>query len=227
MTERLITIDWQQPLWRETTLLTHRSVQFATAKTYVFSDSVLCLGGISDEPVKAWERKIYMVFGNTLSHRFGSDRRGADGVRVDKFPKIHFIADPRRDPEDNDFWIKVWTWALQRKDHLHVNAQRHCMEKKRGTKENCIANAHRVTEYARRFTRGHWSFLWSGSKKKWFGTHVNKLDGELNKTAEGMMLNIAERGHPEFRATSAFERGEQLPDKRRRAEEELSILLEP
>ena len=24
---------------------------------------------------------------------------------------------------------------------------------------NCIANAHRVTEYARRFTRGHWSFL--------------------------------------------------------------------
>ena len=44
----LTTIDWQQPMWRETTLLTDRAVQFATAKTYVFSDSVLCLGGISD-----------------------------------------------------------------------------------------------------------------------------------------------------------------------------------
>ena len=31
---------------------------FATVKTYVFSDSVLCLGGISDEPVKAWESRI-------------------------------------------------------------------------------------------------------------------------------------------------------------------------
>ena len=58
MTERLITdqteitglttIDWKQPMWEETILLTDRAVQFATAKTYVFSDSVLCLGGISD-----------------------------------------------------------------------------------------------------------------------------------------------------------------------------------
>ena len=55
MTERLITdqteitqitmIYWRQLMWRETTLLTDRAVQFATAKTYVFSDSVLCLGG--------------------------------------------------------------------------------------------------------------------------------------------------------------------------------------
>ena len=35
---------------RETTLLTERAVQFATAQTYAFSDSVL--------PVKAWESKI-------------------------------------------------------------------------------------------------------------------------------------------------------------------------
>ena len=42
---------------RETTLLTDRAVQFATAKIYVFCDSVLSLRGISTEPVKAWERK--------------------------------------------------------------------------------------------------------------------------------------------------------------------------
>ena len=68
MTERLITdqseitglttIDWRQPVWKETTLLTDRAVQFVAAKTYVFSDSVLCLGGISDEPVEAWESRI-------------------------------------------------------------------------------------------------------------------------------------------------------------------------
>ena len=52
------------------------------------------------------------------------------------------------------------------------------------------------------------SFLGPGSEKKWCGTHVNKPDGEWEKTAEGMMLNFAESGHPVFRASSAVERGE-------------------
>ena len=39
-------------------MLTDRAVQFATAKTCVFADSVLCLGGISTEPVEAWESRI-------------------------------------------------------------------------------------------------------------------------------------------------------------------------
>ena len=58
---------------------------------------------------------------------------------------------------------------------------------KRGNKEDCIANVLKITECARRFTRGHWSFSGPGSEKKWYGTHVNKLDGEWLKTAEGMM----------------------------------------
>ena len=80
--------------------------------------------------------------------------------------------------------------------------------RKRGNRENCIANARRVTEYARRFPRGHWSFLGPGSEEKRYRTHVNKLDGEWKKTAWDMMLNFAKSGHPKFRATSALERGE-------------------
>ena len=79
---------------------------------------------------------------------------------------------------------------------------------RRGNKEYLIANAHRVAEYARRFTQGHWSFLGPGSEKKFYRTHAHKLDGEWEKTAEGMMLNFAESGHLVFHATSAEERGE-------------------
>ena len=79
---------------------------------------------------------------------------------------------------------------------------------KRENKGICIANALRVTEYARRFTQGHRSFLGPGSEKKYYETHVNKLDGEWVKTAEGLMLNFAESGHPAFRASSASERVE-------------------
>ena len=46
-----------------------------------------------------------------------------------------------------------------------------------------------------------------GSEKKRYETHPHKLDGEWDETAEGMMLNFTESGHPVFRASSALERG--------------------
>ena len=62
------------------------------------------------------------------------------------------------------------------------------------------------TEYARRFTQGRWSFPGPGSDKDWYETHVSKPGGQWNKTAEVMMSNFAESGHPVFRATSALGR---------------------
>ena len=69
------------------------------------------------------------------------------------------------------------------------------------------ANSVSVAAYAKKFPQGCWSFLGLSCEKKWYGTHVNKPDGEWDKTAESMMLNFAESGHPTFRATSALERG--------------------
>ena len=51
-------IYWQQLLLQRSTLLDNKAVQFATAKAYVFSDSVLCMEGISSNPVKAWKENI-------------------------------------------------------------------------------------------------------------------------------------------------------------------------
>ena len=45
---------------------------------------------------------------------------------------------------------------------------------KRGNREKCIANAQRVTEYARRFTRGHWSFL--GLDRRRNGTELTSVN---------------------------------------------------
>ena len=84
----LTTIDWKQPIWKETTLLTNRAVQFATAKTYVFSDSVLCLGGISDDPVQAWESRIKWF----LETRYLQDLDRIDGEPMEFewkiFPRV-------------------------------------------------------------------------------------------------------------------------------------------
>ena len=80
--------------------------------------------------------------------------------------------------------------------------------RERGKTEKCLMNSLTVANFARRFTHGRWSFLGLGSEKKWYGTHAHKPDGEWDKTAEGMMLNFAESGHPVYRATIALERGE-------------------
>ena len=58
----LFTIDWNQPMWRESSLLCDGAVHIIKCKTYVFADSVLCPGGISDEPVKVWESRIKWFF---------------------------------------------------------------------------------------------------------------------------------------------------------------------
>ena len=58
------------------------------------------------------------------------------------------------------------------------------------------------------FTLGRWSSWEPGSEKKWYGTYSDKPDEDWDKTAEQMMLNLAESSHPIFRATSALERGE-------------------
>ena len=112
-------INWQENSWKRTTLLTDRAVQLSTEKAYVLSDSVLCMGRIS-----AIHNSLFPVSPHTMSlqdilcmgkvnqnrlvyefipmSRIGSDRRGADGVRVENFPRIHNIADSRRDPEHDD-----------------------------------------------------------------------------------------------------------------------------
>ena len=96
-TERLIkeqtettgvsTINWDQRMWRESSLLCDRAGRIMNSKTFVFSDSVLCFGGISPEPVSSLERQNQMVFGKSLFKEL--DRIGGEQVEFEwtSFPK--------------------------------------------------------------------------------------------------------------------------------------------
>ena len=48
------TLDYKELTWRSTTLPSDKAIEITNAKTYVFADSVLCLGSTSDQPVEAW-----------------------------------------------------------------------------------------------------------------------------------------------------------------------------
>ena len=55
-------IDYGDYTWSATSLLCDRIHQISNAKTYVFADSVLCLGGIKENPNEVWKEEIKWYF---------------------------------------------------------------------------------------------------------------------------------------------------------------------
>ena len=51
-------INFQDLRWVSTNFLHNRACQYATAKVYVFSDSVLCLGRMGHDSVESWKKQI-------------------------------------------------------------------------------------------------------------------------------------------------------------------------
>ena len=77
----------------------------------------------------------------------------------------------------------------------------------KGNDELCVNNSKTTFEKAERFLRGHCSFLGPGSEIKRYGTYDGKADGSRNRTAEKMLQNFKDSGHPIFRCTSPLVRG--------------------
>ena len=74
--------------------------------------------------------------------------------------------------------------------------------------KECESNARLVSQNAKRFGTGQWSFLGPGSEKKWYSISADSPQGEWDKIEEKMMLEFGESRHPVFRATSPLSRGQ-------------------
>ena len=175
--------------WSATSLLRDKAFEITNAKTYVFADSVLCLGSMRGEPIEAWKNNIKWC----LENRYLKDLNRIDGesmefkwkifpgfTTLDIFEEIpKFMKDLPCEPEqfkDRIIFMSMYNdiaWSEQ------------------GNTEKCENNSVTVANYARRFPRGRWSFLGPGSEKKWYGTYSDKPDGDWDKTAERMMLNFS------------------------------------
>ena len=51
-------IDFQYATWMSTSLLCEKAYWITNAKVYVFSDSLLCVGKMGDDPIATWKSKI-------------------------------------------------------------------------------------------------------------------------------------------------------------------------
>ena len=122
-------------MWRESSLLCDRAVRIMKSKTYVFSDSVLCLGGISPEPLNSLERRNQMVFGKHYLKEL--DRIDGEPMEFEwTISQDHCIGNSWRDSND-DGRFTVWTRGISRKDHLDVHVTRHSMGNSRKWGQSC------------------------------------------------------------------------------------------
>ena len=98
------TIIFKYATWMSTSSLYEKAYQFTNAtnaKTYIFSDSVLCVGKMGYDPVATWKNKIEWYSGK-LFQGYESNRRDTDGVRVENIPKNHNVVPPRAHSKSND-----------------------------------------------------------------------------------------------------------------------------
>ena len=122
------TINWCDFLRKHLTLIGDEEVvSLSHAKVYVFSDSVLCFGKMSENPLSSivWEDKLTWF-------KSSSQYRALDTIDGEPmefewiFPRIHHIAALQQSPTvpvKNERRSR----RFHRTDHLHVDVQRHLM----------------------------------------------------------------------------------------------------
>ena len=145
----LSTIDWNQPIWKESSLLCDRGVLIMKFKTRVFFRLGAVLGRHQYWTSSSLDGQNQMVLGDTLSQRIGSNWWRADGTRVQHFPRIHYIGNS--------------CWAISMKDHLPVQKQGHHMRrtrKRRKSKNNFLKSCNICQEVSARMLVISGTWLW-------------------------------------------------------------------
>ena len=192
-------INWVDSSLKHLSLIGDEEViSLSHAKVYVFSDSVLCLGKVHQNPQSNNFREDKLTWFKSSPQYRTLDAIDGEPMEFEWniFPGFTTL---QLSQEVQEFLSKNERKArrIHRTDHLHVDVQRHLMGSKDNEQE-CELNAKLVSIYAKRFSPGRWSFLGPGSEKKWYSTHESKPQGEWDRVAELMMKQFSEKRTPSF-----------------------------
>ena len=204
----LKTIDRENSSWKYLSLIGDEQViSLQRTKVYVFSDSVLCLGKMNENPQSnyAWEQRLEW---------FTSTQENRTLDRIDGEP-MEFEWNISPGFKTLQFCIKVQEFMSKMSEKPEEFTGRIIFmsmfnDVSWGSEDNeqeCELNSNFVSIFARIFSPGRWWFLVPGSEKKWYSTHDSKPRGKWDRVAELMMIKFGESGHPVFRATSPLSRG--------------------
>ena len=203
------TIDWENSSWNYLSLIGDEQViSLQRTKVYVFSDSVLCLGKIHENPQSntAWEQRLDW-FKSTPEYRT-LDRIDGEPMEFEWniFPRFNTL---QLSQEVQELLLRLnETTENFTGRTIFMSMFNDISWGSKDNKKECESNAQLVSLFAKRFRAGQWSFLGPGSEEKWYSINEDSPQGEWDNMAELMMLKFGESGHPVFRATSPLSRGQ-------------------
>ena len=172
------------------------------AKVYVFSDSVLCLGRVHQHPEsnEAWKNRIEWITTDKSYRDYDGINGESTEFECNIFPGLTAL---QLCGEATDLLStlgeapETFTGRI-----LFMSMFNDISCDGKGNKEECLANARVVSVFAKKFGIGQWSFIGPGSEKKWYSMEENGPQGIWDHIADEMLLELAESGHPIFRATT-------------------------
>ena len=205
----LETIGWEKHSWKYLSLIgDERVINLQRTKVYVFSDSVLCLGKIHQNPEsnEAWKNRIEWI---TSSQSY----RDFDGISGEPtefewniftgFDTLQLYGKVKDLLSRLGETPEIFTGRI-----LFMSMFKDISCGTRYNEQECLANARLVSLYARKFGKGQWSFIGPGSEKKWYSMKEDSPQGIWDKLADKMLLEFAESTCPIFRATCPLSRGQ-------------------
>ena len=200
-------IEYQRNTWTQLSLINDPVViGLQSAKVYVFSDSVLCLGKILQHPEcnEAWKDRVAGVRAEKNYSDFDDVKGESAEFEWNIFPG--FTSLQLCDKINNLLSSLGQTPEAFTGRILFMSMFNDISCEGKDNKQQCLRDADFVKTFARRFGIGQWCFIGPGSEKKWYPSE-NTPQGERVYIAEDMLLKFAESGHPIFRATTPLSRG--------------------
>ena len=204
----LETICWENHSWKHLSLIgDEKIINLQRTKVFVFSDSVLCLGKIFENPESndAWEQRLGWI---KSSHNY----RNFD--RIDGEPmEFEWNIFPGFKTLQLSEEVKSLLYRLAETPEnftgriLFMSMFNDISCGTKDNEEESLANARLVSLYARRFGKGQWSFIGPGFEKRWYSISEDSPQGIWDKITEMMLLEFAESGCPIFRATTPLSKG--------------------
>ena len=190
----LETIGQENHSWKYLSLIgDERVINLQRTKVYVFSDSVLCLGKIHQNPEanEAWKKRIEWITSSQSYRNFDGISGEPTEFEWNIFPGCTTlqlygkVTDPLirlgETPE-------IFTGRI-----LFMSMFTDISCEKKDNEEECLANVKVVSIVAKKFGKGQWSFIGPGSEKKWYSMEENSPQGIWDYIAEKMLLEFAEK----------------------------------
>ena len=204
----LETIGWEKHSWTYLSLIgDERIINLQRTKVYVFSDSVLCLWKIHQNPEsnEAWKKRIEWITSSQSRDFDGIDGEptkfewnifpGFDTLQV--CDKVKSLLSKLGETSEN--------FTGRMKFYFYVDVQRHFLWNKRQWTRKSVKRSTRIFVCKKIWSRTmviHWSWF----RKEEVFYERRQSTRNLGQIGGKMLIEFEESGHPTFRATTPLAR---------------------